>query len=44
LPIGGPVKGGRHGYSDVIISNKQQIAAERNFDAREKFFNSFLTF
>jgi hypothetical protein len=32
------------GYSDVIISNKQQIAAERNFDARAEIFNCLLTF
>jgi hypothetical protein len=38
------VNTGRSGHSDVIISNKQQIATERNFEAREKFFNARLTF
>jgi hypothetical protein len=38
------MKSGRYGYSNVIISSKQQIAAERNFDARAEILNCLLTF
>jgi hypothetical protein len=40
----GTVNTNRYGYSDVMICNKQQIAAKRNFDARGEIFNCLLTF